>query len=168
MVVAAAAGSARPLVFQDLRKFPRSSVPNILSDLRSIEKKHFAPSEVFPFDDAICAKQNTSVIVGVLSEKSRLEVVAYAVCVRWNHRLLLHKICVSPAYRRQGMGSQLMQIIIDRARCWSCRGIDLWVHETNFRARALYTKHEFAVQETVLDYYAPGKHGIKMSRILQP
>lgn len=167
MVGASATTSAHHVAFKDLRSLPRPMVPNMLSNLRSLEKKQFSSSEVFPFDDKLLAKHNTAVIVGVLQLDSRSELVAYAVCVRWNHRLLLHKICVSPTYRRQGMGDQLMQMITDRARVWSCRGIDLWVDEANYKARGLYTKHHFAIQETVSDYYGPGRHGVKMCHTLQ-
>ncbi|EXJ83774.1 hypothetical protein A1O1_07401 [Capronia coronata CBS 617.96] len=168
MVVATNAHHADHVVFKDLRSLPRSSVSELLLSLQNLEKKQFASNEVFPFDDKLLAKQNTAVIVGVLQLDSRLQLVAYAVCVRWNHRLLLHKICVAPAYRQKGMGTKLMRSIIDRARQWSCRGIDLWVDEANDKAQGLYSKHNFEIQQSVPDYYGPGRHGVKMCHVLQP
>jgi ribosomal protein S18 acetylase RimI-like enzyme len=61
----------------------------------------------------------------------------------------------------------MMQAIVERARRWSCRGIDLCVDEGNHPARALYSKHNFIWRETVADYYAQGRNGMKMSLTLQ-
>jgi ribosomal protein S18 acetylase RimI-like enzyme len=155
------------LVFDDLRQFPRSTIPDILHTLSNLERKVFPSSEVFPFDNSLVAKQNTLVLVGCSRAACPRKIVAYAVCVRWHHRLLLHKICVAPDFRLSGTGSKLMEKVIEHARRWSCRGIDLWVDEGNHGARCLYSKYDFLIQETVQDYYSPGRNGIKMSRALE-
>ncbi|KIX98228.1 uncharacterized protein Z520_06308 [Fonsecaea multimorphosa CBS 102226] len=158
---------SRPL-FHNIRQLPRSTIPRILHEMRSLERKVFAPREVFPLDDRVLQQRNMEIVVGLLDQAGWPPVVAYAVAVKWNHRLLLHKICVSPAARSQGIGSLLMQKVIEDAKCWSCRAIDLWVDEANQVARSLYSKCGFVVQETVNDYYSPGKNGVKMVRVLQP
>jgi hypothetical protein len=88
---------ADQVAFNELRQLPRSRIPTILHDLRNLERKVFPPNEVFPFEDNPIAKQNMVVLVGLSNQSKLPELVAYAVCVRWNRRLLLHKICVAPA-----------------------------------------------------------------------
>lgn len=158
---------ADQVVFNQLRQLPRYRIPSILHDLRNLERKVFPPNEVFPFEDNPIAKQNMVVLVGLSNQSKVSEMVAYAVCIRWNGRLLLHKICVAPAYRRIGIGTKLIQMIVECARRWSCRGIDLWVHEANYNARCLYSRSGFELQETVTDYYAKGRNGIKMCHVLE-
>lgn len=152
------------VIFKELRKLPRSNVPAILDDMRKLEKKTFAANELFSFDDNIVGKPNMVILVGLSNAGGVQQLTAYAVGVRWNHQLLLHKICVAPAYRRKGLGRKLLQMIIERARSWSCRGIDLWVDEANQDARRLYSQHGFKDEEVVLDYYSKGRNGIKMCR----
>lgn len=154
--------------FMNLRKIPRPSIPTLIQELRQLERKTFPSIEVFPFEENILAKQNTEVFVVLSNVPNQGRLVAYAVCVRSNHRLLLHKLCVSIAHRRQGLGSALLEMLIKRASAWSCRGIDLWVHQDNSNAMRLYNKSGFLVQDTVLDYYAPGQTGVRMSHPLQP
>jgi ribosomal protein S18 acetylase RimI-like enzyme len=157
---------ADQMPIQDLRRLSRGHVSNVLGDLRNLERKTFSSNEVFPFADNIVLKQNTEVLV-VYSSIPNQVLAAYAVCVKHNHRVLLHKICVSPNHRGKGLGSRLLIAIIENARKSGWRGIDLWVDEENRIARHLYSRHDFHLQETVMDYYAPGQTGMKMSRILQ-
>ena len=156
------------LPFRDLRQLPSSHIPNILHELRNLERKTFASNEVFAFDDSLLSKRNVGVIVGLSTQAAQQTLVAYAVCVKWHHRLLLHKVCVSPIYRHQGIGHELMQEIIERARRWPCRGIDLWVDESNQIARGLYSKHDFVTKDIVQDYYSTGRNGVKMLHAMQP
>lgn len=163
-------GSAYPadFTFMSLRKIPRPNIPNLIRELRQLERKTFPAVEVFSFEENILTKQNTEVLVVLSGVPNQGRLVAYAVCVRSSHRLLLHKLCVSTAHRRQGLGSALLEMLIKRACAWSCRGIDLWVHQDNYNAMRLYTQSGFLVQDTVPDYYAPGQTGVRMSHPLQP
>lgn len=156
-----------PLI-KDVRTLSRARIPHVFQELRSLERKTFSSNEVFPFDDSLLTKRNMEVLVGFSCHAAQNCIVAYAVCMKWHHRLLLHKICVSPAHRCHGIGSLLLHEIVARARRSSCRGIDLWVDEANNIARSLYTKHGFVVQETLPDYYSPGRNGVKMVHSLQP
>jgi ribosomal protein S18 acetylase RimI-like enzyme len=163
-----AAPSAMPYKFMNLRKISRADSADLIQKLRKLERKTFPSSEVFPFEQSILSRQNTEILVGLSDATTPGRLVAYAVCVKSNHRLLLHKVCVSPAHRRQGLGTRLLELLVQQARTWSCRGIDLWVHQENYIAIHLYTTSGFLVQDTVANYYAPGQTGIKMSHPLQP
>lgn len=151
----------------NLRQFPRSDTSALLQDLRRLERKTFPPSQVFPFEDNLSTKHNTHVYVVLSDVPNTGRLAAYAICVKFRHRLLLHKVCVSVGYKRQGIGFALLSTVIEHARTWSCRAIDLWVQSDNDAAMQLYIKSGFSVQSTVLNYYAPGKTGIKMSHPLQ-
>lgn len=165
----AEATGATSFKFVNLRKISRRDNPNLIQELRKLERKTFPSSEVFPFEDGVLSRQNTEVLLVLSSDvPSQGRLVAYAVCVKSHHRLLLHKLCVSTAHRRQGLGSALLEMLIQQARTWSCRGVDLWVHQDNHNAVRLYTTSGFLVQDIVADYYAPGQTGVKMSHSLQP
>jgi ribosomal protein S18 acetylase RimI-like enzyme len=131
-----------------------------------MERKSFTANEVFNFADKIVQQRNMEVFVGINHQATHPRVVAYAVCVTSNRRLLLHKICVSIEFRRRGIGSLLLETLIGDAKRRFCRGIDLWVDEANQAAKDLYSKHGFNVQEIVPDYYSPGRNGVKMSLVL--
>ncbi|OQV02012.1 hypothetical protein CLAIMM_07271 [Cladophialophora immunda] len=124
-------------LFHNLRQLPRSVIPRILQEMKSLERKAFASHEALPFDDRVLQQRNMEVVVGLSDQARCSPVVAYAVAVKWNHRLLLHKK------------------VIEDSKCWSCRAIDLWVDESNLIAQCLYSKCGFVVQEIVNDYYSP-------------
>ena len=144
--------------FKNLRLLRRSNILMVLHELRILERRSFASRDAFTFDEKILVQRNMEIFVGLSSQV----VIAYVICVKWNHRLLLQKICVAPGARRRGIGNCAMEAVIGHARRWSSRSIDLWVDEANQAARGLYSKHGFAVQETIQDYYSPGRNGVKM------
>jgi len=150
------------LVVKELRTLPPSRRRDILRELQNLEKKAFPANEAFSFTEDLMSKQNYHVLVVQPAHAPETSVVAYAVCAGWNHRLLLHKICVSPAFRGQGIGHHLLEAVAERARRSGCRGIDLWVDESRHVARALYAKHNFKEHDLVPEYYGPCRNGIKM------
>ena len=155
-------------IFRDLQQIPRQEIPSLLQDLQRLERKSFPSKEVYSFENSILKRRNTAIFVALSNAPSKGRLAAYTICVKCNHKLLLHKICVSAAYRCQGLGFLMLSMLIDRARTQSCRAIDLWVRSDNHSALGLYTKFEFLPQDTIVDYYAPGKTGIKMSHSLRP
>ena len=60
---------------------------------------------------------------------------------------------VDPSRRRSGVGSSLVEAVIDWARGRGARHVQLWVTETNHTARSLYTRKRFT--DTV---YGHGAH----------
>ncbi|EXJ62535.1 hypothetical protein A1O7_02973 [Cladophialophora yegresii CBS 114405] len=156
--------SSPPLpIFKTIQQLPRCAISHTLQELRTLERKSFAANDVFHFDDKVVKQRNMEILVGLNHHSTVSRVVAYAVSVTSNRRLLLHKICVSPERRRQRIGYLLMEILVGTAKRRSCRGIDLWVDEANHAAQGLYFEHGFSVQEIVQDYYSPGRNGVKMA-----
>ncbi|OCT50596.1 hypothetical protein CLCR_07689 [Cladophialophora carrionii] len=160
-----AAGVSSPPrpIFKTIQQLPRSDVSSTLEELRTLERKSFAANEVFHLDDKVVKQRNLEILVGFNHRSTGSRVVAYAVSVTSNRRLLLHKICVSPECRRRRIGYLLMETLIGNAKRRFCRGIDLWVDEANHAAKGLYFQHGFNVQQTVQDYYSPGRNGVKMT-----
>jgi ribosomal protein S18 acetylase RimI-like enzyme len=150
-------------VYEFLRQLPARRIPPILRELRTLEKKTFVATEAFPFDNNVLKQRNMEVLLGFGRHATNSSLLAYAVCVTSNRRLLLHKICVAPGSRARGIGSELMRTVLEFAKNRSCRGVDLWVNDSNHPARNLYAKHGFITQAMVHDYYGPGRNGVKMS-----
>lgn len=139
-----------------------------LSRLRSIEKKSFPANEAFDFTISLLAKKNTSIIYAVVGPDPKQQPVAYAVYVRWRSVLLLQKLCVAEGFRRKGIGRLLMREVINGARRTKCGAIELWVDASRIAARGLYSICSFHEIQFVQDYYALGRHGIKMRLGLPP
>ncbi|KIV91436.1 hypothetical protein PV10_05977 [Exophiala mesophila] len=154
--------------FTDLRRLPKTQVLKVLTQIQQMERKIFPENELTPLDDKISKKPNTEILV-VLSQSDGNEcLIAYAIAVRCQHRLLLHKICVSAAYRSSGLGTRLLKLVIERAHKTACRTIDLWAHADNHHARRLYSGNGFQILQTVTNYYSHGNDGVKMSYLVQP
>ncbi|KAJ5493453.1 hypothetical protein N7539_002199 [Penicillium diatomitis] len=150
----------------DIHSLKRDEALEILAQIARSEKKTFPTNEAFAFGEELWKKKpntrvlyTTRVAAGV---SSRRDLVAYAVYVRQKGVALLHKVCVIEAYRRQGVGRDLMLYIQQRLRKEGCQQIHLWVDEAREPARSLYRRCGFEERETIPDYYAPGRTGIKM------
>lgn len=153
--------------FTDLRRLPKTQAQSVLMQIRQLERKSFPVNEFTALDDNISKRQNTEVLVVLSGSDGKESLIAYAIAVRCQRRLLLHKICVSASYRSNGLGNRLLKLVIERAHNSSCRTIDLWVHAENDHARRLYLGNGFEILQTVANYYSHGSDGIKMSHLVQ-
>jgi [ribosomal protein S18]-alanine N-acetyltransferase len=133
----------------------------LLERIRKLEKKTFPVNEVLEITPQLIAKPSYILFTALMSCPGEDMLVGYAICARWQRRLLLHKLCISEEHRRQGVGKALMNEVIHHARCAHCRGFGLWVDESRVSARALYRHAGFCETKVVNDYYCPGRNGIK-------
>lgn len=153
------------LTHSDIHSLKRNEALEILAQISRVEKKTFPTNEAFGFGEELWRKKpNTRVLYStrVADNSTRKDLVAYAVYVRQKGVALLHKVCVIEAYRRQGVGQQLMSFIQERLRKEGCQYIQLWVDQAREPARALYHRCGFEEREVIPDYYAPGRTGIRM------
>lgn len=153
------------LTHSDIHSLKRTEALEILTQFSRVEKKTFPANEAFTFGEELWRKKpNTRVLYStrVADKSTRGDLVAYAVYVRQKGVALLHKVCVIEAYRRQGVGQQLMSFIQERLRKEGCQYIQLWVDQAREPARALYRRCGFEEREVIPDYYAPGRTGIRM------
>lgn len=151
------------LIISDIHSLKRNEALEILDRISRVEKKTFPSNEAFGFGEELWRKPNTRVIYATaVNQGGRPAFIAYAVYVRQKGTALLHKVCVIEAYRRQGIGRQLMSYIQERLRKEGCQYVQLWVDQAREPARSLYVRMGFEERETIPDYYAPGRTGIRM------
>ena len=148
-----------------IHTLPEQKALSILSQISRIEKKTFPTTEAFPFTPDLWKKKpNTRVFYAASSDSSSqvVVVIAYAVYVRQKGAALLHKLCVAQAYRRQGIGKQLMIHIRQCLEREGCQYIQLWVDKERVSATSLYRSCGFEERDEVENYYSPGRTGIRM------
>ena len=56
----------------------------------------------------------------------------------------VHDLAILPEYRGQGIGRQLLNGVLDKAKQLGCCKVTLEVHETNRRAKQMYEAAGFA------------------------
>lgn len=95
--------------------------------------------------------------------------IAGYVC-RWGIRdeFSILNLAVDSAYRRQGLGRDLVNLILEEAGRAEATSVTLEVREKNDAARALYLSMGFAQTGLRKDYYARNDHAIIMTRALTP
>ncbi|OGR82847.1 MAG: ribosomal-protein-alanine N-acetyltransferase [Elusimicrobia bacterium RIFCSPLOWO2_01_FULL_54_10] len=69
----------------------------------------------------------------------------------------LLEFAVSPAHRRQGVGSGLMKSLMDAARARGCEKMELELHEGNFPAQSFYEKMGFEIKGRRRRFYDMGQ-----------
>lgn len=147
----------------------RALANSLLADVKRAEKKSFSTTDIFDFDTEL-RKRNSILVCGIKGNRDAKQdrpLVAYVVYARMKRITLLHKICVLPPYRRQGMARRMMTWLLSDLSKKGCDEIQLWVAESNEAARALYLSIGFGQTDRVTDYYAPGRAGLKMVLNLQ-
>ncbi|KAH2097570.1 hypothetical protein KXW63_005134 [Aspergillus fumigatus] len=152
------------LTISDIHALGKDQAFDILAQIARIEKKTFPANEAFPFGEDLWKKKPNTRVLYAVSTASGVprRLVAYAVYVRQKGVALLHKVCVVKAFRRQGIGMQLMNYIRQRLQKEGCQYIQLWVDKAREPARSLYNRSGFEEREEIADYYAPGRTGIRM------
>jgi [ribosomal protein S18]-alanine N-acetyltransferase len=92
------------------------------------------------------------------------EVIGYLLATRIIDEIHIHKIGVAPAWRRQGVASSLMQVLVERAHEMGCSTMTLEVREPNHPARRFYERLGFRTEYRRPRYYPNGDDAIVMSR----
>jgi ribosomal protein S18 acetylase RimI-like enzyme len=138
---------------EKLKKSPN----DILNAIQSLERRTFPSSECLAIL-AETSKRNTQ----LLYAQSSSGIVGYLVFIHTPGGLRIHKVCIAEAFRRRRIATSLIEKVCDIASK-AGKDIDLWVDEARIPARECYIKCGFAhVGETVIDYYGPGRNGIRM------
>jgi ribosomal protein S18 acetylase RimI-like enzyme len=136
---------------------PTKSTNEILASIQSLERRTFPTSEALDISKET-SKRNTH----LLYAKSSSAVIGYLVYINTSSGLRIHKVCIAQSYRRQGIATSLIEQICQVAKTVG-KDIDLWVDEGRLPARECYIKCGFTqVGDVVVDYYAPGRNGIRM------
>ncbi len=152
------------LDFLDTADISRAYADKLLANVKHVEKKSFPAIEAFNFDTEL-KKRNTHLVCAVevnQNSKKDAPLITYIVYARTKRTALLHKICVLQQHRGQGIGKQMMAWLLVELAKKGCESVQLWVDESREPARALYASLGFEQVDHVVDYYAPGRAGLKM------
>ena len=98
--------------------------------------------------------------------ENRYEIVGYAVPWFVEDEMHLANIAVSPLYRRQGVGSMLMTVVLEEALARGARRAFLEVRPSNLDAIRLYKKFGFEKVGYRRRYYRNGEDALVMQRYL--
>lgn len=140
---------------------------DLTRQVQRVEKKTFPRREAMDFNTELQKRNMDLVIIvddaGVVTPAGP-NLVAYMVFVhlKAGNAVLLHKICVSEDYRRQGIARIVLESQAERLKKQGCSKIQLWVDEGNAPARCLYKVLDLKEVSRVDDYYAVGRTGIQM------
>jgi ribosomal protein S18 acetylase RimI-like enzyme len=145
------------IVIYTLSEKLKKSPNDILSAIQSLERRNFPSSECLAIMTET-SKRNAQ----LLYAQSSSSIVGYLVFIHAPSGLRIHKVCIAEAFRRRRIATRLIERVCDIARR-AGKDIDLWVDEARIPAMECYIKCGFAhVGDTVLDYYGPGRNGIRM------
>lgn len=153
------------ILVKDLYLFNPKERTAILANIIKIEKRAFPSSEAFDFESEL-RKKNTSIILAV-KNTSPTEPIGYLVYLRIRRLTLLHKICVVEQEREHGVGKCLIHSLRLLLEKGGSEKIHLWVDEARKPARALYNSCGFQQIDRCVDYYGPGRTGLKMQLFVQ-
>ena len=150
------------LQIQNVKKLDSCPARNLLQAVLAIEKKTFPKSESLDILSEL-KKQNAYLSVAVQHGVEKTDVaLGHLLYIRLRGTAILHKVCVTEEWRRQGVGKRLLQSFLNKMSNEGCRVIQLWVDDAREPAKALYESFGFAEVGRVENYYGPGRTGIKM------
>jgi ribosomal protein S18 acetylase RimI-like enzyme len=146
---------------RELASFPAERRQTLSQQVAKIERKTFPSSEAFDFDTEL-KKKNTNMVLA-FKNADLDDLTGYLVYVRMKRLVLLHKICVVQQERGKGVGKALIHSLRRQLENQGgCQSIQLWVDEDRGPAKALYKSCGFEQIDRCIDYYGPGRNGLKM------
>ena len=107
--------------------------------------------------------QNETTYLGAFATTAEAPLLGYAVLGREKRAGLLMALVVDTAYRRKGIGRQLLMAVGDCAVYMRFRRLKLKVRKSNSGAIALYTQMSFSGETIRRGYYSNGEDAIIMS-----
>ncbi|MFO7792911.1 MAG: ribosomal protein S18-alanine N-acetyltransferase [Candidatus Saliniplasma sp.] len=111
----------------------------------------------------LCSASNTDFLVAV-KDKAIVGFISVLLSSRTHARILM--LAVHPLYRRQGIGSTLLNKFITKCINENIKVITLEVRPTNHIALNFYQNKNFRPIEVIEDFYTNGEKGIKMVKYL--
>ena len=148
-----------------LRRMRWWDIPGVLR----LEERLFAEDA---WNDAmfwseLAERESRHYVVAAAADADKdVEVVGYAgLCAYAADQCFVQTIGVDPTYQRRGIGSRLLQDLVDEADRRKCRLLDLEVRDGNDAAIAMYEQFGFRSIGRRRGYYQPsGADAIVMRR----
>lgn len=156
-------GVSRDSSSDDETLFIRAMSPEDIQQVGDIERASFAT----PWSDQtftnLLKRPNATLVCAVDASDV---VLGYAAVWFAGGEGELGDLAVDPSRRRQGIGTRLVETILQTGRLQGARQIFLEVRETNLNAQALYLKHGFDVVGRRSAYYSNPKEDALIMRCL--
>jgi ribosomal-protein-alanine N-acetyltransferase len=139
----------------------RDVVQDDLQAILGIEDKCFKDPYPLTLLNRLHAMHPYGFLVAVADGK----VVGYVIgVIRWGATGHILAIGIDPLYRRQRVGSALMEQIMDRLREKGAKLVRLEVRKSNLGAHKFYLKLGFREMEEIPYYYEDGETAVAMER----
>ena len=142
---------------------PNEAINFTISEANRQPPKSLLPVDPETSDQSVSQSLQSSESDMYSSQVKTALVVAYILHARSAGASLLHKVCVTEKYRRQGIAKQLLTIFKTKLESQGCERIQLWVDWQRDGAIKLYTSVGFRRTDGARDYYGAGRHGVKMA-----
>ena len=138
----------------------------VLPLLVRIERDEFARIEALDFEDEL-KKRNVELTLVMDTSTADIGVAHLAAYLllafhKPGRTVLIHKICVHPMHRNQGIATKLLEETIQKLSRQGCARLQLWVDQNNAFACSLYKNLGFKQVSKVSDYYGYGRTGLQM------
>ncbi len=136
------------------------------SDILQISKMEAEcfPQEPWSYNTLVSCFSSPS-FCGVLAEDGG-EIVGYGGISVVYENADIENIAVGEAYRRSGIGSALLQKLIERAKKGGAKQVFLEVRVSNSAAMIMYLKHGFVGKYVRSRYYSDGEDCLVMCKTL--
>ena len=145
---------------------------DLLSQVRQLERQTFPKHEAMDFHHELCKRNMvlTIIIDTTAAPSPQTEppsVRAYMLHQRARSAATLHKLCVAETSRRRGLARNMLRHLLTDLQRQGCAVIQLWVDVNRVPARALYASLDFTVTSHLPDYYALGRHAVRMKVVVE-
>jgi ribosomal-protein-alanine N-acetyltransferase len=142
----------------------RDATQKDLQAILSIEYKCFKDPYPLALLNRLLVMHPDGFLVAVVGGK----VVGYVIgVIRWGATGHILAIGIDPFYRRQQIGSALMERMINRLRAKGAKIVRLEVRKSNIGAKQFYLKLGFREREEIPYYYEDGETAVAMERSLE-
>lgn len=129
------------------RPYKETDKASLIADCYRNEPPRFVENSVHPEKRVPVVPPRTIHLVGIYSER----IVASGFVHHTPLYLELTDLYVTPRLRGNGIGTRLIQKLIQHSRRWGVQPLELTVNEVNYRARALYKRLGF-IEKSTFEY----------------
>jgi len=133
---------------------------NDLDEVISIERISFKD----PWTRIMFEREINSSTFFVLRQKETNTLSAYFGYWRILDELHIINLAVAPEYRGQGIGSLIVEHILDEAKKYGCKRVMLEVRSSNFIAQKLYFKFGFQTVGVRKRYYSDHEDALLLEK----
>ncbi|QHI68658.1 GNAT family N-acetyltransferase [Tichowtungia aerotolerans] len=108
-----------------------------------------------------------SVWLAVVSHEGRRLVAGAMILHHHARSIRIYSLAVLPAFRGSGAGRRLVRRAVLVARRNGCRAVTLEADRRNRVLTGWYERLGFEIVRVLKDYYSPGRHAVRMHRVLK-